>query len=334
MLEPYFSYNRYLQNQFGGKTYKVVVASGLSCPTRDGTISKKACAFCDLRGSSSYFGKQGRGADIGTQIRDRLPRIRERFNATHFLAYFQSYTNTYSEVAYLREIYEAALAEPGISGLCIGTRPDCLPNAAIELLEELAKRSYVSLELGIQSFENPTLDWLTRGHDRASSIDALERLARLAPHVHTCAHFIFGSPTDSPHAAREAALILNDHGVRGAKLHQLMVLEHTELANRYKAEPFPTLSIEQYGERVIDFLEHLSPEIYLERMCATATHAEECLAPEWSRSRWEPHNKLRELLAERGARQGAKIQKTAGLASMASAEAASGDATSVVSPAT
>ena len=313
---PYFTYNRYLQAQFGGKTYKVVVASGLSCPTRDGTISKKACAFCDLRGSSSYFGKQGRGADIATQIRDRLPRIRERFNATHFLAYFQSYTNTYSEVAYLREIYEAALAEPGISGLCIGTRPDCLPTAAIELLEELAKRSYISLELGIQSFENPTLDWLTRGHDRASSLDALERLARLAPHVHTCAHFIFGSPTDSPHAAREAALILNDHGVKGAKLHQLMVLEHTELASRYKAEPFKTLSLDEYGERVVDFLEHLSPDIYLERMCATATHAEECLAPEWSRSRWEPHNRLREILAQREVRQGSKLsggpQKTAG----------------------
>lgn len=308
---PYFSYNRYLQQQFGGKTYKVVVASGLSCPTRDGTISKQACAFCDLRGSSSYFGKQGRGADIGTQIRARLPRIRERFNATHFLAYFQSYTNTYAEVAYLREIYEAALSEPGIAGLCVGTRPDCLPDAAIDLLEEMAKRSYVSLELGIQSFENPTLDWLTRGHDRQCSIDALERLARRAPHVHTCAHFIFGSPTDTPDAAREAALILNDHGVRGAKLHQLMVLDHTELARRYREQAFPTLSIEQYGEKVIDFLEHLDPSIYLERMCATATHAEECLAPEWSRSRWEPHNQLRDLLAARGCVQGARLASAA-----------------------
>jgi radical SAM protein (TIGR01212 family) len=307
VLEPYYSYNRYLQQQFGGKTYKVVVSSGLTCPTRDGTISKQACAFCDLRGSSSYFGKKGRGADIQTQIRERLPRIRERFNATHFVAYFQSYTNTYSDVPYLREIYEAALAQPGIQGLCIGTRPDCLPDEAIDLLEELASRSYVSLELGIQSFENPTLGWLTRGHDRQSSLDALERLKRRAPHVHTCAHFIFGSPTDSPGAAREAALLLNDHGVRGAKLHQLMVLEHTELARRYRTAPFPTLSIDEYAERVIDFIEHLSPGIYLERLCATATHAEECLAPDWSRSRWEPHNRLREILAARGTRQGARL---------------------------
>jgi hypothetical protein len=306
-IEPYFSYNRYLRETFGGKTYKVVVASGLTCPTRDGTISKQACAFCDLRGSSSFFGKKGRGQDIGNQIRSRLPAIRERFRAEHFLAYFQSYTNTYSDVEYLREIYEAALNEPGIRGLCIGTRPDCLPDAVIDLLEEIAKRSYVSLELGVQSFENATLEWLTRGHDRQSSIDALNRLRSRAPHVHTCAHLIFGSPTDSPTAARDAALLLNDLGAKGSKLHQLMILEHTELARRYRAERFSTLSIEEYGQQVSEFIEHLNPGIYLERLCATATHAEECLAPEWSRGRWEPHNRLREILALRGVTQGVAL---------------------------
>lgn len=305
--EPYYSYNRYLQETFGGKTYKVVVASGLTCPTRDGTISKTACAFCDLRGSASYFGKQGRGQEIGEQIRSRIPAIRQRFNAEHFLAYFQSYTNTYSEVAYLRQIYEAALAEPGISGLCIGTRPDCLPDAAIDLLEEIAQKSYVSLELGIQSFENETLEWLTRGHDRQCSIDALSRLQKRAPHVHTCAHFIFGSPTDSPGAPREAALLLNQLGVKGTKLHQLMVLDHTELARRYRESPFPTLSLDEYSEQVADFLSHLDPSIYLERLCATASHGEECLAPEWSRSRWEPHNRIREILAQKGCVQGCAL---------------------------
>ena len=174
--ELYYSYNRYLQETFGGKTYKVVVASGLTCPTRDGTLGKKGCAFCDVRGSSSYFGKQGRGLEVSEQLRKRIPGIRERFNAEHFLAYFQSYTNTYSDVEYLREIYEAALAEPGIDGLCVGTRPDCLPDPVIDLLEEIAKRKYVSLELGVQSFEDPTLEWLDRGHSGQCSIDALKKL--------------------------------------------------------------------------------------------------------------------------------------------------------------
>ena len=307
-VETHYPYSRYLYETFGGKTYKIVVASGLTCPTRDGTIAKAGCAFCDLRGSSSYFGKQGRGLEIREQIQKRIPGVRERFKANRFLAYFQSYTNTYSDIGYLRSIYEEALSEPEIQGLAIGTRPDCIPDPVIELLGELAQKSYVSLELGVQSFEDPTLDWLDRGHDGHCSVDALQRLRAKAPHVHTCAHFMFGSPTDSPTAPRDAALKLNELGVRGAKLHQLMVLDHTELARRYRESPFPTLTLEQYSERVAQFLEHLSPSIYLERLCATATHGDECLAPGWSRERWHPHNRIRELLAENGCRQGSRLK--------------------------
>jgi uncharacterized protein len=304
--ETHHPYSRYLQECFGEKTYKVVVASGLTCPTRDGSLAKAGCAFCDLRGSSSYFGKRGRGQEVAEQIRARLPAVRERFGARSFLAYFQSYTNTYADVEYLRGIYEAALAEPGIRGLCVGTRPDCLPDAALDLLEELARRSYVSLELGVQSLEDPTLRWLERGHDAACSLQALQRLRERAPSVHVCAHLIFGSPTDSPSAPRDAALLLADAGVRGVKLHQLMVLEGTELARRWRsAESFPTLALEEYAELVRQFLEALPPEVYVERLCATATHKEECLAPEWSRERWSPHNRIRAYLSERGCRQGA-----------------------------
>ncbi len=305
-LERYYSYNRYLQNTFGGKTYKVVVASGLTCPTRDGTLAKGGCAFCDVRGSSSYFGKKGRGNEIQDQIRNRLPAIRERFGATHFLAYFQSYTNTYSDTEYLRTIYEAALSEPGISGLCVGTRPDCLPDSVIDLLEELAKKSYISLELGVQSFENPTLDWLTRGHDRQSSIDALTRLRARAPHVNVCVHLIFGSPTDSIHGPDEAAEILNSFQVEGVKLHQLMILEHTELAQRFRENPFPILSLEAYTDQVIRFLERLSPKMYIERLYANATHNDECLAPDWSKNRWDTHNQMRDLFESRNCIQGAR----------------------------
>lgn len=306
-MHPYYSYSQYLQNTFGGKTYKVVVASGLTCPTRDGTLAKQGCAFCDLRGSSSFFGKKGRGNSVQEQIQARLPAVKERFGATQFLAYFQSYTNTYSDIEYLRTIYTEALEHPEIQGLCIGTRPDCIPDAVIDLLEELAQNAYISLELGIQSFENPTLEWLERGHTAECALDALDRLRTRAPHVHICAHFMFGSPTDSPTAARDAARILNQYAVHGAKLHQLMILEHTLLAERWRKAPFPSLSLEEYGERVVDFLENLSPKTYLERLCATATHNEECLAPEWSRERWRPHNVLRDLLAARQCRQGSQL---------------------------
>lgn len=316
---PYSSYGRYLQETFGAKTYKVVVASGLTCPTRDGTLAKRGCAFCDLRGSSSYFGKQGRGASVGEQVRKRLPAIRARYGAEKFLAYFQSYTNTYDDVNELRALYLEALAEPGIVGLCIGTRPDCLPDPVIALLEELGRSHYVSLELGVQSFEDETLLWLERGHDGACSVDALERLRAQAPHVQTCAHLIFGSPTDSPHAARDAALTLGRLGVRGAKLHQLMILEHTILAERWKAEPFPTLDLDQYSAIVQEFVEHLPPAVYLERLCAKASHPGECLAPEWSREHWEPQNRINRWLTDRGCVQGSRYLR----ACTASAEAAS-----------
>lgn len=307
METTYYPYSRYLQETFGAKTYKVVVASRLTCPTRDGKIAKAGCAFCDLRGSSSYFGKLGRGKDIESQITARLPALQERFGASRFLAYFQSYTNTYADVEYLRGIYEAALSVQGIAGLCVGTRPDCLPDEALALLEEIAQRSYVSLELGVQSFEDPTLLWLDRGHDGQCSIDALTRLRKLAPHVHVCAHLMFGSPPDSPSAARDAALLLSQLGVHGVKLHQLMVLRHTELERRYLESPFPTLSLEEYGEKVAEFVEHLSSKIYIERFCATATHSDECLAPEWSRERWRPHNEIRSILEKRGIRQGSRL---------------------------
>ena len=179
--ELYYSYSRYLGETFGEKTYKVTVASGLTCPTRDGTLGKRGCAFCDVRGSSSFYGKQGRGLEISQQLQKRIPGVRDRYGASKFLAYFQSYTNTYSDIDYLREIYEAALAEPGISGLCVGTRPDCLPDAVLDLLEELARKHYVSLELGVQSFEDPTLEWLTRGHSGQCSIDALANVRNARP---------------------------------------------------------------------------------------------------------------------------------------------------------
>ncbi|OFZ56723.1 MAG: TIGR01212 family radical SAM protein [Bdellovibrionales bacterium RIFOXYC1_FULL_54_43] len=309
-MEHYFPYSRYLKNIFGGKTYKIVVTSGLSCPTRDNSIASGGCAFCDVRASSSFFGfgfgQKNPARTVAEQIKSGMPAMRERFGAKKFLAYFQSYTNTYADAAFLRELYQAALNQPGIEGLCISTRPDCLPDPVLELLEELANRAYLSLELGVQSFEDETLQWLGRGHDSECAKRALERLRLRAPHVHVCVHLILGAPTDSPDAATKAARLINSSGARGAKLHQLMVLEGTELARRWRENPFPTLSIDQYADAVIEFIETLSPGIYIERLCATATRAEECLAPDWSRTRWTPHNRLREILAARSCRQGTK----------------------------
>jgi uncharacterized protein len=308
-LERFYPYSEYLKSTFGARTYKVVVNSGMTCPTRDGTLGKKACAFCDIRGSSSFFGKIGRGKEVRDQLEERIPRIRERFGSQRFLAYFQSYTNTYSDsVTELRELYEAALSHPEVEGLCIGTRPDCLPGEVIDLLKELSERAYVALELGVQSFEDQTLLWLDRGHDAQCSRDAIRLLRERAPKVHVGVHLILGSPTDSADVAERAAREVNASGAHGVKLHQLMVLERTELARRWREDgAFPVLSLEDYATKVGRFLEFLDPKIYVERLCATSSHPEECIAPEWSRLRWEPLNFLNQWIEEKKIRQGSRF---------------------------
>lgn len=306
-MSAYYAYSRYLNETFGGKTYKVVVSSGLTCPTRDGKIDTRGCAFCDVRGSSSFHGKKGRGKDIEVQLQTRIPKIRERFGAEKILAYFQSYTNTYSDVGYLEEIYRAALSNPEVSGLCIGTRPDCLSLEIIDLLERIGREKYVSLELGIQSLHDPSLTFLKRGHDSQCSLDALEKLSELAPNVQVCGHLMFGAPMDRPDVGRMTALALNRTHIRGVKLHQLMVLENTELAEWFRASPFPVWTIERYAEVVRDFIEHLSPSIYIERLYATATHPEECLAPKWSTERWKTHNFFRDYFKEMNVEQGREL---------------------------
>jgi hypothetical protein len=305
----YYPYAEHLKKHFGQKTYKVIVASGFTCPTRDGLLGKGGCAFCDVRGSSSFFGKQDRGKGVREQLRKKIPALEKRFQAKGFLAYFQSYTNTYGTLQEAQALYEEALQEPGIQGLCIGTRPDCLPDEILELLNQLSQKTYISLELGIQSFEDPTLLWLKRGHLHTCSLDALKRLRQKAPRVHICAHLIFGSPTDSSQVAPHAANFLNEYQVSGVKLHQLMILKHTELAQRLQEQPFALPSLEAYAAQVAQFIEHLHPSIYLERLCATATHQEECIAPAWSKDRWKPHNVIRDFLKKQNCIQGSQLSR-------------------------
>jgi radical SAM protein (TIGR01212 family) len=239
-----------------------------------------------------------------------MPAMRERFGADHFLAYFQSYTNTYADAAYLEEIYDAALGTPGITGLCIGTRPDCLPEPVLELLGRLSEKHYVSVELGVQSLHDPTLKWLERGHDAESSVRALRLLAERAPKAQTCAHLMFGSPTEPEGIFQTTAQTLSDLPLHGVKLHQLMILERTKLAKLYREAPFHVLELEEYARGVHTFLEHLRPDIYLERLAANATHRDECIAPEWSKTRWETHNTLRELLDSWDTIQGRSLPRT------------------------
>ncbi len=301
-----YAYSDYLQKTFGSKTYKVIVASRTTCPTRDGSLGKGGCSFCDLRGSGSFFGTQGRSASVTDQINQRLPAIADRFDARTFLAYFQSYTNTYGDEEALLKLYHEALAHPQITGLCIGTRPDCLPDSFIDRLEILARSYYISLELGVQSLDDNALLFLTRGHSAECSLDAIDRLKERAPSVHICVHLMLGIPSEAPQTHTQTAKILSTKKIHGVKLHQLMVLSGTALAEKYQQEPFETLSLESYSKLIAEFLSHLAPTIYIERLYATASHKAECIAPTWSKERWRVHNTIRDYLEKNMIKQGAE----------------------------
>ena len=190
----YFSYNYYLRQLYGRRIHKVSIDAGFTCPNVDGTVTTGGCVFCDNRSFSPIRRLPRNG--IAGQSEEGIKRLKFRYKVDDFLAYFQPATNTYAPVAKLRRLYEEALAVPKIVGLAIGTRPDCVPPDVLDLISELAERHYVSLEYGMQSMHDRSLDWMNRGHHHDSFLDAVERSR--GRRFEICAHLVPGIPGESP----------------------------------------------------------------------------------------------------------------------------------------
>lgn len=323
-MQPYRTLNEYLQSRYGGKTYKLTVSGGVTCPTRDGTFGPKkgwgGCTFCDAFGSASYFARTRKELPIQEQLEFAADGIRKRFKAEKFIAYFQSYTTSHKEIAEFKERYHAALNFPDLVAIDVATRPDCLPDEFLELLPPLLAEKDVILELGIQSFNDETLEWYDRGHDRASAIDALKRAVALANELNAdtarnprgnrldvIAHLIFGAPNETIQDLEETAEILNEIGVHGVKIHNLHVLKRTKLAATYKKNPFPIPKLEEYVVMISHFLRHLNPEIIVHRIHGTAPKRDELIAPEWSNLRAYPAQQLQVFMERKGFRQGDRL---------------------------
>lgn len=302
------SYSDHLSERFGERVYKVTVSGGFTCPTRDGTRGTRGCAFCDERGSSSFFSAGKATQSIENQIRATIPDISRRFHAGKFLAYFQSFTNTYGPLGYLREVYDGALNIENVVGMAIGTRPDCVPGDVLALLNSYGRGGrYVSLEIGLQSLRDEALEFYERGHSVAEGLDAIERALRF-PNLSVSVHFMFGAPGDTIEDAIHAARTANKLGVHGVKIHQLMVLKDTVLAERYAREPWPLLSMDEFNRMAMAFLEHLDPRIHVERTHALSSHPTELVGPSWSALRFEPMNALKKMMRENGSYQGKALK--------------------------
>jgi uncharacterized protein len=261
----YHIYNDWARKTHGGRLQKVSVDAGFTCPNRDGTQGIGGCSFCNNEGfSPSYLLEQ---RDIHKQIDTGIEFMRRRYPRTKgFLAYFQSYSNTYDTLDRLKSIYDHALAHPDIGGLVIGTRPDCLPEETLDYLSGLAARTFIELEIGIESCNDAVLAACNRGHDFACTRDAILRAARRGLFI--TGHLLVGLPGETDASQTEGARQLANLPIDALKFHQLQIVRHTRLAKQYRASPESILlhSPESYLDAVIDMLELLPPAFKIQRL--------------------------------------------------------------------
>jgi len=302
-MKRYNDYNSYLRGLFGRRVQKISLDAGLGCPNRDGTLSTRGCLYCDHRGSGSGALLE-RGLSIEAQVARGIRFARKRYGAEKYIAYFQSFTNTYAPVETLKRLYDSALNHPGMVGLSVGTRPDCLGDEVLDLLASYSSRFLVWLELGLQSMHRETLDRINRGHDAACFREAVLRAAGRGLHV--CAHIILGLPGETRDMMLQTAEFLAALPVEGVKIHALYVTEGTEMAEMWRRGDFQCLSRERYAELVVDILETLPREIVVQRLTGDPPGALTCLAPRWAAQKVRTLDLIQARMEARGTRQGGR----------------------------
>ncbi len=298
---PYLDLNTHLKKRFGTRVQKITLDAGLTCPNRDGRVGVGGCLYCNARGSGT--GAAARGLSLADQLQEGVSRLARRYGASRFIAYFQSFSNTYAPVARLRALYDEALAFPEVVGLSIGTRPDCLDDEVLDLLAEYARRRLVWLELGLQSAHDKTLRALNRGHDVACFTRAVEQTA--ARGLEVVAHVILGLPGEGPRETAATAAYLSRLPLQGVKIHLLYVAQGSGLARLHQEGAYTCLTEEEYVRQAVDFVELLPPEFVIHRLTGDP-HREELLAPAWCLDKSRVLGRLREEFSRRGSRQGSR----------------------------
>ncbi|MBW4054228.1 MAG: TIGR01212 family radical SAM protein [Proteobacteria bacterium] len=300
----YRAFSDELKRLFGCRVQRIAVDAGFTCPNRDGSLDTEGCIFCGGHGSGSYGIR--RDLDIAAQLEDGKEVMRRKYKASKFIAYFQSYTNTYASVVQLRELYSAALSVPDMVGLIIATRPDCLPDEILDYLQELSRRTYLWLELGMQSMYDRSLELLNRRHDHNCTVDAVCRAKSRG--VRVCTHVILGLPGESRDEMLRMAGELNRLGVDGVKLHLLHVMKGTGLAEMYGRGAVKVMGRDEYAGLVCDFLERLDPRIVIHRLTGDGGHAN-LVAPLWSLKKFEILNLIDAEMERRGTEQGVRCSR-------------------------
>jgi uncharacterized protein len=273
----YYSYNHFLRHKFGHRVQKVSVDAKFTCPNVDGTVATGGCTFCDNR-SFSPSRRLPRQA-IRDQIDEGIRQLRRRYRKVdHFLAYFQPATNTYAPVDRLRTVYEEALAHDRVVGLAIGTRPDCVPDLVLDLLCEIGARTYLSLEYGLQTIHDRSLDWMNRGHHYDAFLDAVARSRNRGFEI--CAHVMLGLPGETHECMMATAREVARLGIDAVKIHNLYAVKDTPLAEQVARGEVSLMGRDEYITTIVDFLELLPPSTLVERISGDAP-ADYFVGPAW-----------------------------------------------------
>ena len=304
MHEHYYSLNRYLRETFGEKVYKLALDGGMTCPNRDGTLGTRGCIFCSAGGSGDFA--QGRCGAVAGQLEGAKGRIRGKTGAEKFIAYFQSYTNTYAPVEYLETLFSEAISEPTVAALSIGTRPDCLPGEVVDLLGRLNRIKPVWVELGLQTIHPDTARYIRRGYELAVYEDALRRLK--AAGITVIVHVILGLPgEDRERMLQTIDYLGGPHRPDGVKLQLLHVLEGTDLADDWRAGKFRCMEPQEYYDLLCDCLERLPPDMVIHRLTGDGPKRI-LLSPLWTGDKKRVLNDLNRTLMRRNVRQGVKYR--------------------------
>ncbi|MFO7965737.1 MAG: TIGR01212 family radical SAM protein [Desulfobacterales bacterium] len=297
----FYDLNTYYRGLFGCRVQKISLDAGFTCPNRDGTLSTGGCIYCNERGSGT--GNYQKGMSVSEQLKQGMDAMKRRYKAEKFIAYFQAFSNTYGPVHRLERLYREALSFREVVGLSIGTRPDCINPAVLELLEKCASESLVWIEYGLQSANDRTLSLINRGHNLACFVDAVEATRNRGMYI--CAHVILGLPGESRRDMMKTADVLRELKVDGVKLHLCYVVCNTVLEKMYREGAYRCLEQEEYAELVVDFLERLPEEMVIHRI-ASDPHPDELVAPKWSLEKNTIRFLISEIMENRDTRQGKK----------------------------
>jgi radical SAM protein (TIGR01212 family) len=301
---PFNPISAHYKRLFGRKVYKVPVAVVETCPNREGLKGMETCIFCDVWGSAAR--EEAFDLPLRDQITKYKHHIQKKFNSEEFLVYFQAYTNTFTKLRSLRESFDTALSFDGVRGFVVGTRPDCLSPAVLELWNEYHLKTFVAVELGVQSFFDDQLIFMKRGHDRAQSLKAIEHISSKTA-VDLGIHLMFGWPQETDAQMIETARICNDLPITNIKLHNVHVLKNTGLEKLYAEGSFSPIERDEYARRVQIFLEHLNPRLHIHRLAAYSSRWDELVAPAWTANKMGTHQALIDWLNHHASFQGKKF---------------------------